>query len=326
MPTGDGARRAARAAALALVLATTATLAACAPDGAAPDPAAGPADPDDPGAPTPGPLEAYLGYAVGARTQGEVAAELAAHEEAIAACMAAQGFEYTPPVIVPGTFETSDEPPRGSRGFAERYGYGIWQGPEVEPGQYTYQLDDSANAEYRASLTPEAQQAYDRALLGTPTDLPDGGTSFDGLGCREAAAVRQSPQAEYLRGVQEEVSDLLESLWLGEDPRLAEVDADWAACMRDAGYDDRSPREAEQRIIDEVTAAYGSGTGPAASVVAERAAAEHRLAIADQDCRDATGWARRRRAVEHELQQEYLAAHRADLDALVAALDAGPGA
>ncbi|WP_146819509.1 hypothetical protein [Actinotalea fermentans] len=272
--------------------------------------------------PTPGPLEVYLGDAVGARTQREVAAELAQTEEAIAACMATEGFEYTPVVMVPGSFEASDDPLRGTRAFAEAYGYGLWRQPEIEPGQYTYMLDTSANTAYRESLSPEAQQAYDVALLGQPTDLGDGQVSYDGTGCTARAELRDGAEAEYLRGVQEEVADYLQSLWEGDDPRLAEVDAAWASCMRDAGYDDDSPQAAESRLLDEMLAVFEAA--PDAPVAAGRvdagAEAERRVALADQDCRDATDWSARRRAVEHELQREYLDAHRADLDALVAAL------
>lgn len=273
--------------------------------------------------PAPGPLEAYLGEGAdaggaGGRTEAEVAAEVAAREEAVAACMAAHGFEYWPPTIVPGTFQTSDEPLRGTREFAERYGYGVWTGPEVEPGQHAYQLDDSANAGYRASLTPEARRAYDEALHGRLTEVPDGWVS-DGTGCTELAAVRLSPEAEYLRGVQAEAVEFLESLWRGDDPRLAEVDAAWASCMRGAGYDVDSPAAAEQQVIAGATAI----TVWTADVVDAGAQAERTLALADQDCRDATGWTDRRRAVEHALQQEYLDAHRADLDVLADVLAHG---
>ncbi len=296
-------------------------LAGCAPHTpAGPDPAPDAAG----GAATPGPLERYLGEAAGAQTQGEVAAELAEREESVAACMAEQGFDYVPTVMVPGSFEASDDPVRGTREFAETYGYGVWRGPEIEPGQFTYMLDDGANQAYRASLSPEAQEAYDVALMGPRTDLGDGTVTYDGTGCTETPALRDGPEAEYLRGVREEVAEYLEALWDGADPRLAEIDAAWASCMRDAGYDDDSPHAAELRVIDEVTAAHGSGSPLTPAQTDERAEAERRLALADQDCRDATDWTARRRAVEHELQQEYVDAHRADLDALVAALT-GPG-
>lgn len=287
--------------------------------GSAPTPD-GAGDADDP--PPLGPLELYLGDAVGARTQAEVAAELAQSEEAIAACMATEGFEYTPVAMVPGSFEASDDPLRGSREYAEAYGYGLWRQPEIEPGQYTYMLDTSANVAYRESLSPEAQRAYDVALLGQATDLGNGTVSHDGTGCTARAELRDGAEAEYLRGVQEEVADYLQSLWEGDDPLLAEVDAAWASCMRDAGYDDDSPQAAESRLLEEMLAVFEAAPEApvAAGTIDAGAEAERLVALADQDCRDATDWTARRRAAEHELQREYLAAHRADLDALVAAL------
>ena len=304
----------------ALGLALLLALAGC---GAGPSAAPGPS-PVDPGAPL-GPLELYLGGDVGGQTQADVAAELARSEEAIAACMAEEGFEYVPGVMVPGSFETSDDPLRGTREFAEAYGYGLWRQPAIEPGQHTYMIDTSGSSAYRASLSPEAQAAYDVALMGEATDLGDGTVSYDGIGCMARSELREGPEAAYLRGVQEEVADYLQSLWDGDDPRLAEVDADWASCMRDAGYADDSPRAAETRLLDEMLAVFEAHPdAPLAAGVTEAGAdAERRLALADQDCRDATDWTARRRAVEHELQQEYLDAHRADLDALVAALGGG---
>ncbi len=306
-------------AALTALVVVTASVAGCSPAGAGPAPSTGPIVAAT-SAPL-GPLEAYLGAGDLGRTQGEVAAELAEHEEAIAACMAQEGFDYVPVVMVPGSFEASDDPLRGTREYAEAYGYGLWHQPEIEPGQYTYMMDTSANVAYRESLSPEAQEAYDVALMGQPTDLGDGTVSYDGVGCMETSALRDSAEAEYLRGVQQEVSDYMQSLWDGDDPRLAEVDAAWASCMRDAGYDDDSPQAAENRLLDEMLATYEAAPDApvAAGTIDAGAVTERQVALADQDCRDATDWTARRRAVEHELQQEYLDAHRADLDALAEA-------
>ncbi len=146
-------------------------------------------------------------------------------------------------------------------------------------------------------------------------------TTFDGVGaCTAAGHFRDGEDAAYLRGVSEEISDYLEALARGDDPRLAEVDAAWASCMADAGYDEASPYAAEWRVIEEtISMRDAAPEGLPPDVVAERTTEERRLALADLDCRDATGWTTRRRAVEHALQQEYVDAHRADLDALMAA-------
>lgn len=317
-------RRAGLAALVAALVGGTCLLGGCGTDqGDAP----APGDPTPSGsraagaAPGPGALEAYLGWATAqVPTEAEVAAELAERGEAVAACMAAHGFEYWPQTVVAGTYTTSEEPPRGTRAFAERYGYGVWRGPEVEPGQYTVQYDDSANASYRASLSPQAQAAYDAALLGTPTTLPDGSVRFDGVGgCVESPTLREHPRAAFARGVLDEAAAYLEALAAGEDAALAEVDAAWAACMREAGFDVASPYAAEQQVVAEATAT----TVWSDAVVEAGAAAELRLALADHDCRATTGWAERRRTVEHRLQQEYLDAHRADLDAAMAVFSGG---
>ena len=55
-------------------------------------------------------------------------------------------------------------------------------------------------------------------------------------------------------------------------------------------------------------------------MIADGAAEERRVAVADFECRETTDWAARHRAVEIELQQEYVDAHLADLEALVDAM------
>lgn len=265
----------------------------------------------------PGPLEQYLGHGdFEGRSAGEVAAEVAAHENAVAACMADLGFEYVPATLDPSTFRQDDDGPlRGTREFAERYGYGIGDGPEVEPGQFTFELDGSKNHAYRETLSPAAQERWDEALYGAMTVEGDQ-TVSDGSGCADLPRLRTGDDVAYLQGVAQEARDFLESLETAADPRLAEIDTAWASCMADEGYDDGSPTAAMMRLAEEV-AALPPDTPD--SVRDEHAAVERRVAVADVECQEETGWAERRRALEHELQQEYVDAHRADLDALAQA-------
>lgn len=198
----------------------------------------------------PGPLEAYLGLGVVAETSGELLAGFAQREDAIGACMTEQGFEYVPWVAEVDSLEFGDGPARGTREFAELYGYGVWEGPEGEPGQYTFSADDSANRAYRDSLSSAAQQAYDEALQGAMT-VEGNVTTFDGSGCASAPDVGTGAQAAWLFGVAQEATDYLNAL--GEDPRFTEVDAAWATCMADAGYTDDTPLAAYFRVIDETS-------------------------------------------------------------------------
>ena len=65
---------------------------------------------------------------------------------------------------------------------------------------------------------------------------------------------------------------------------------------------------------------YWSGRALSEEEVAAGAAEELRLAAADHACRAQTDWHARHRAIEIELQQDYVDAHRADLEALTEAM------
>lgn len=301
-----------RAPALSAVLLVL-VLTGCSGGGGAPTPSASPTP-----VPTgPGPLEAFLGYGgFESRSAGEVAAEIAARENTVAACMADLGFAYVPVTLDTSTFRYGDDGPlRGTREFAELYGYGVWDSPEVEPGQFTFELDESENHAYRDSLSPAAQELWDEALYGSIT-VDGNQTTSDGSGCADLPQVRTGDDVEYLRGVEQEARDFLDSLDAAADPRLAEVDTAWASCMADQGYEDATPTAAMIRVADEMAAIAADASDEAR---AEHVAAERRLAIADVECQQTTGWADRRRAVEHELQQEYVDSRRAELDALAEA-------
>lgn len=311
-----------RVAALLLVVA----LAACsgAPGGGGPTPSPPSDSSQGREFQEPGPLEVYFDTGYDLTSPRDFAASHLEREEAIAACMAKQGFDYVPSTIQEGSVVVGDGPPRGTRGFAETYGYGVWEGPENEPGQVNAMIDDSANAAYLNSLSPTARQAYDVALNGQMTVEGDAMT-FDGTGCSGANGVGAGAAEDaFLAGVVEEAVAFLESLQQGTDARLAEVDAAWASCMTDAGYRDASPAAAEARVAEEASEYFAANSSSVdAELMAERAAEERRLALADMDCREEADWAARRRAAEIELQQEYVEAHREDLEALVEASAAG---
>ena len=95
--------------------------------------------------------------------------------------------------------------------------------------------------------------------------------------------------------------------------------------MADAGFGFANPAAAQQQFFDELMAEIEDDVLDA-DAVAERAPEEVRVAVADLDCQEATDWAARHRAVEIQLQQEYVDAHLADLEALAVALVTAPPA
>ncbi len=281
------------------------------------------AEPDIAEAPPPGPLEEYVGYAAAARTPEELVAEVARRENLTAACMAELGFDYEPQVPSVDEIQVSSGPEPGTREFVEAWGYGTWAAPAGGGGgSMSYTSSSDPNRERWEAMSDAAREAFDTALSGPLTVGEDGGQFRPG-GCDSVGDVPAGPQAEYLTGVQEEARAFLAAL--RDDSRFAEVDAAWASCMADAGFTYDNPFAAQDAVFHEWFAEVDGTVGPDPAPIDERAEAERRLAVADLDCQEETDWRARHRVVEVQLQQEYVDAHRADLDALAASLGAGEG-
>ncbi len=281
-----------------------------------------PATPLATGEPEPyvaGPLEEYLGW-VGAETAQEVVADQTWRENRTAACMAEQGFDYWPVIPAVGDVVEGTGPAYGSPEFVAEYGYGAWNTPDGDY-QFMFEGDASANNEYRAAMSEAEGAAYDEAFLG-PVVGEDAstGTATRSGGCIEAADNPSGDAAGRLTAIRDEALAYLDAI--AADPRFGEVDADWASCMADEGYTFANPAAAEESVWAEYLAAAGDGAAPPDDAAAAGAEGELRLAAADHACRAATDWHARHRAIEIELQQEYVDAHRADLDALAEALAA----
>lgn len=268
--------------------------------------------------PEPGPLDAYLGLAGVFESPEEIAAYVARRENVVATCMAEQGFDYTPVLPKVDEIEYIDGPTPGTREFVDQYGYGLWRPAPGGGAGYMWSRGSNPNFDRVETMSEAEGEAYELALWGPVTEVDaDGSVGRDG-GCSEQPDSPRGAGAAWLVGVQEEATAFLAAL--DQDTRFVEVDAAWASCMADAGFAERSPAAAEQRTRGDYQALVASDTWPENDVVAERADEELRLAVADMDCREATDWTAQHRAIEITLQQEYVDGHRADLEALAAAL------
>lgn len=173
-------------------------------------------------------------------------------QELVAACMTAQGFEYTP-VEYP-SFDSfggpTDEIAWDSREYAETYGLGY---------SLTFQEDFSApidaggeewqdpNQEYVNGLSESAQQAYYTALYGDQSDLEnlteadferlyeESPELFQPRGCEgEGFTASADPTMELYNQFESELEDLYQRV--EADPRIKKLSDEWAACMGEAGY------------------------------------------------------------------------------------------
>lgn len=270
-------------------------------------------------------------------------------EELTADCMTEQGFEYTPvdysqtgEMAVADTSDIGVE--WGTLEFAEQYGYGLTTNPWSEEAS-TATSDESTfvdpNQEYLDAMSETEQTAYYAALYGDMSVAEgDSGEEVEydwtTAGCQGAASheiYESAPgidEDEYTQ-LQDEMETMYEAITT--DPRMAELDSQWAACMADAGHPGLATvADAESSINDQVNALWeddpSADLGPDATEADMQAAqdaitaslavltpTEIEVAVADYTCRDKVQYTETQQEINFNLQQQFYDAHKDTLDA-----------
>jgi hypothetical protein len=268
-------------------------------------------------------------------------------EDLVAKCMADEGFEYTANAINPEEWvspwmDAQELPPDE---FAEEYGYGI---STLHYSQFEDELPQDPNQEYRESLSPEARDAYERALSGDymSWEADEGPPPVEERGCYGIASAevygedpleemeQADPWTEF-DGLMNDLSSLSERIHT--DPRLEEAAEAWLDCMADAGYPDfQQVGDAEQSVHErmneiegwaevETTLEEGGEEAnrevleefepkePDPQELAELQEHEIELAVADRECM-AEHYDDVFAGVSDELEEEFVEEHRAELE------------
>jgi hypothetical protein len=266
-------------------------------------------------------------------------------ERLVADCMREEGFDYVPREhagVVVGSDGTDLD--WGSPEFAEQFGYGISTDPWGWEDRDDTVAPDDPNQEYVDAMSEAERAAYEEALWGPPQEWDEDADpeayeyDWTRSGCYGAAQheVWDADADEEFAGLLDEVSRVWEQT--AEDPRVRALDAAWSSCMADAGYDEfDGPNEAAPRLHDEWWALQGwddpsyqalvdgwdwdaDPDGPAEPEVDDAAARafterEIAVAVADAGCKAEVGYDDGVREVSHEIQQDFVDQHRAELDA-----------
>jgi len=107
------------------------------------------------------------------------------------------------------------------------------------------------------------------------------------------------------------------------DPRVIEVNRNWAACMADTGYTDfEKPDDAQQYVEGKMDALMGAtpeGNGVTKFAIggddidqaklADLRQEEITIAVADGKCQDKTGYAKVEKTIRAEYEQRFLDEH-----------------
>jgi len=304
-----------RLAALVVALGLPLAAAGCTASGPGPDASV------DPNAP--GPLDALLGISsYGGVSAQQYVEQVTTQENAIAACMREQGFEYSPRVPAVADVTMSVGPVRGTLEFAEEGGYGVWTSVH-EGGALSWSLEVDPNWASRQAMGDEERAAYDDALGGPVVERSADDSVLREGGCTDQArADPLSSTDQALQAIQDEVIAFQETR--DDAAQFAALDAEWSSCMSDEGYRFTSPHAAEQSFQAAAADWYAADPPVPPDDLADRADVERATAVADWHCREGISYAARHKVIADQVEQEFIDTHRAELDALVAAPEPTP--
>jgi hypothetical protein len=282
------------------------------------------------------PLAVYWDAIYGGYDQDEFDAQQLLIEEKVAACMTNEGFEYIPVDWSQNSSDYSGEEwlPEDEEWVAQ-YGWGIVTYPgqmDIFDGPDVNEFVDP-NQEYVASLSESEQSAYYEILYGVG---PSGDDPFEEYeynveeaGCYGQAQFEVQGPDPWTEPTNQALLDSMHSIWerVESDPRIAEANAAWASCMEDSGVPGfESPHAARGAFYEEVNALYENATEDVAPDDPKLTALGNReieLALADLACATEAGTGQVALTVLFELEEQFIADNKVELDALLAASEQG---
>ncbi|MFC4508148.1 MULTISPECIES: hypothetical protein [Streptomyces] len=163
-------------------------------------------------------------------------------QNALAACMRAKGFTYTPHVMEydDSLKDVDGQDYEAAKKFRNKYGFGLYAGavyrndPNVQGSEAYNKKDTSPDTAYRNALTPAQKKAYDKAL---------GGRTATGLtpGCQKEAEEKaygpEKSKAEIDKKTAEDKERALAAKQaLNGDSELVTLAQQFASCLTKQGF------------------------------------------------------------------------------------------
>ena len=271
-------------------------------------------------------------------------------EELVAQCMTEQGFEYVPnnPVVdTPVPIDDSENMWRpDDRDWVEKYGYGAVNNPWQEEGNGPQPMPEPTmpvdpNQQYVENLTEAEQQAFYEALYGKPIEPRPGedDVQYDwrNQGCYGAAQHEVNGDNPWDLQENKAIIEAINTFYetVQNNPEFAKLDADWAACMTEAGFGGFAKQYDAQDSIYQLINKYWEGVpqtdgemDPNLGTVkdpefAKIADQEIPLALADLTCREKTDYRQQQLRIQFTAEEQFIADHKEELDAMKARAEQG---
>jgi hypothetical protein len=228
-------------------------------------------------------------------TERELVQKIERVEALIAKCMRAQGFEYVAvdaETVRRGMKADKTLPGLDEAEFVARYGFGIsthytGKAPQLATGYSPGRIGlGRRNVQIYESLSPADQVAYSRALFGEHSDVTFAialdAENFSRCGGCTRDAIERVFEPEHLKATYINPKDAL----IAKDPRMRAALREYAAKMREAGFDSHDPNTVEEEIRQRLDAITSGGTVPVEQLSPEQLRAlkelqdhERRLAV-----------------------------------------------
>ncbi len=216
--------------------------------------------------------------------------------------------------------------------------------PDAEPDAIRVRNDP--NLVYQESLSPAEFTAYQVALYGDANG-PGGGSASSCSGRAAAQFPEPALSDDRVQTFDAEFSDLIRSAWasvvaddssagLDDDPRTIQLDEEWGSCMAKKGSAvagreiDHGPKLAPALALrtrpDGTVGPLHLDPVPVTDIPVEETSLlgtepERKVALADFDCRAETDYLARLTAIRVSRDEDFIAAHQAELDRLTAAAE-----
>jgi hypothetical protein len=256
-------------------------------------------------------------------------------QDLLATCMAAEGFDYTPIDQTPADSASSYEEGWGTEDWVAEHGYGAFPTAEETAAIDAQVLAEDPNQEYVAALSEKEQAAYYTALQGPRPGRDaletmkegDDAPAYDwqAAGC-EGAAQHEVTGDDPTRS--ERYAPLVASMNALDqdqltDPAMAHIEAEWSACMDDAGYGGLATRQSAVDAVFAQSAEYweaGASDEPSEELRAEWRSFEIEVAVADFRCAEVVDYDTEELAVQAARETRFISDNKPELDAMLAEL------
>lgn len=233
-------------------------------------------------------------------TEEELVENIEAVEALIATCMSDAGFEYIAvdyDTVRKGMLADKTLPGVSDEEYIAQFGYGmstLYTGlaPQTADAATPAQIGlGEQNLGVFNSLSAADQIAYNRALFGETTEATFAVTleaeDFSQTGGCTRTAIEQVFTREQLSTTYYNPLDAL----LEQDPRMIAALAEFADCMREAGFNYNHPDEAETDISDRLEAITGGApletlSADAQAALTELQGEERALAVVASECEE----------------------------------------